>query len=76
MKIEFRFPDSMEDYMPSEGVAALAVMDEDGRIHYYTGEYGEPSMATVMGLFTFGYLDAQNQMVDNVEHEGDDEDEE
>jgi hypothetical protein len=69
VKIEFDFPDGAKGMLPSEGVAILAVMDEHGEIHYFTGEYGKPSMATVMGLFTFGYLDAQQQIMEDTEHE-------
>ncbi len=68
MKIEFEFPDSLEDFVPATGVAALAALD-DGGVRYFTGHYGEPTTADVVGQATFLLEDAKQQKLGAGDYE-------
>ena len=66
MKIEFEFDDEhfTEGSIASMGVAALAVVDEDGDVYYVSGHFGSPTQGEVVGQATWLMEDAKDQLLE------------
>ena len=61
MRIEFEFEAPAEGLMPSEGVAVLSCIDEDGEQFLLYGTYGAPSSLVAVGMYTVALRNAQQE---------------
>lgn len=68
MKIEFEFEDDIvQEGLPLDGVAVLAVLDDSGHQRYVTGFLGDIDDAKAFGLFGFGFEVAKVDLIEGLE---------